>query len=110
MGEPPRTIPFGSLIDEISEHGSRATFVYLGELYECGADLLRSALSASNPGTTTPSSRASPAAELKTPPVLTWESLQSTEGLFSRARVAGGWLVMNEAKSLAFVPDAANAW
>jgi hypothetical protein len=43
MGDPPRTIPFGALIDEIRETGDRASFVYLGELYECPADVLRSA-------------------------------------------------------------------
>jgi hypothetical protein len=119
MGEPPRTIPFGALVEEISERGDRASFVYLGELYECVADVLRSALLASgSPATGENGQQAtgsgqkskSPPAEPKQPPSLAWERVESSEGSFSRARVPGGWLVMAEAGGLAFIPDADRSW
>jgi hypothetical protein len=119
MGEPPRTIPFGALVEEISQRGDRATFVYLGELYECGADLLRSALAGSgspfdgengdSPAGSGEKSRSHPA-EPKQPPTLAWEHIESDEGSFSRARVPGGWLVMAGTGGLAFIPDADRAW
>ncbi|SRR5579884_3041663 len=114
MGDPPRTIPFGALIEEIRETGDRASFVYLGELYECPADLLRSALSASgaaqpNAAAGRGETRAAEAAT-KQPASLEWEPLASSQGSFSRARVPGGWLVMSDASGLVFVPDQQHAW
>jgi hypothetical protein len=117
MGDPPRTIPFGALVEEVSERGDRASFVYLGELYECGADLLRSALMASgspatngNEGAGSGQKTKAQALEPKQPPTLTWERVESNEGSFSRARVHGGWLVVAEAGALAFIPDADRSW
>ena len=114
MGDPPRTIPFGALIDEIRETGDRASFIYLGELYECPADVLRSALIAS--GTTQPNGSAdraeSGAAEAvaKRPASLEWEPIACSQGSFSRARVPGGWLLMSEANTMVFIPDQEHAW
>jgi hypothetical protein len=114
MGDPPRTIPFGALIDEIRETGDRASFVYLGELYECSADVLRSALlesAAAQPNGA--SDRAATQATenaAKQPTSLEWEPVASTEGSFSRARVPGGWLLMNDASALVFIPDHQHVW
>jgi hypothetical protein len=120
MGDPPRTIPFGALIDEIRETGDRASFVYLGELYECPADLLRSALLASTPAQ--PNAPFEPngggdrtetgtrATAPKQPASLEWEPLASSQGSFSRARVPGGWLLMSEANALVFIPDPERVW
>lgn len=114
MGDPPRTIPFGALIDEIREAGARASFVYLGELYECPTDVLRSALIASaaaqpDGAAAKAESRAAQAAS-KPPASLEWEPVCSSVGSFSRARVPGGWLVMNEANAVVFIPDQEHAW
>jgi hypothetical protein len=114
MGDPPRTIPFGALVEEIREAGDRASFVYLGELYECAADLLQSALQVSGsaqpngsaPRTETRASAAAP----KQPASLEWESLPSSQGSFSRARVPGGWLLTSDANALVFIPDQEHAW
>lgn len=114
MGDPPRTIPFGALIDEIRETGDRASFAYLGELYECPTDVLRSALIASgvtqrDGGAGKPESR--PAEAVSKPPAsLEWEPISSSVGAFSRARVPGGWLVMNESNAVVFIPDPEHAW
>jgi hypothetical protein len=114
MGDPPRTIPFGALVDEIRETGDRASFVYLGELYECPADVLRSALIASGAAQPDgaagkPESRATEAAP-KPPASLEWEPISSSVGSFSRARVPGGWLVMNDENAAVFIPDQEHAW
>ena len=114
MGDPPRTIPFGALIEEIRETGDRASFVYLGELYECSADLLRSALPTSgaaqpNGAAERGEARATDAAA-KQPPSLEWEPLASSQGSFLRARVPGGWLVMSDASALVFIPDQQHVW
>lgn len=115
MGEPPRTIPFGALVEDTSEKGDRATFIYLGELYEANADVLRSALLASHTPQADaqrtgqppePDSRQGP----KRNASLQWETIDSSDGFFSRARVPGGWLVMSESRSIAFVPDEQTRW
>ena len=114
MGDPPRTIPFGALVDEIRETADRASFVYLGELYECPTDVLRSALIAS--GATQPDGAArkpeSRAAEALSKPhaSLEWEPIPSSVGSFSRAWVPGGWLVMNQANAVVFIPDQEHVW
>jgi|SRR5581483_4442596 len=120
MGDPPRTIPFGALIDEIRETGDRASFVYLGELYECPADVLRSALLASGPaqpdapfqqnGGGERTETSAPEIAAKELASLEWEPLASNQGLFSRARVPGGWLLMSEANALVFIPDQEHGW
>ena len=97
--------------------GDRASFIYLGELYECGADLLRSALIPQGSGGDSSSAPASANrqervqnAEPKRPVSLIWEPLESNEGLFSRARVPGGWLVSGEGRGIVFVPDESRVW
>jgi hypothetical protein len=114
MGDPPRTIPFGALIDEIRETGDRASFVYLGELYECPADVLRSALLESGPaqpnGAADRSETRAPETAAKQPASLEWETVASSQGSFSRARVPGGWLLMNDASALVFIPDYQQIW
>jgi hypothetical protein len=119
MGDPPRTIPYGALVDEISETGDRATFVYLGELYECPADVLKSALrasAASHSSGPSPVNGPAEATEARAPQAptkpasLEWEPILSSEGSFSRARVPGGWLLMNDASALVFIPDPQHAW
>ena len=114
MGDPPRTIPFGALIDEIRETGDRASFVYLGELYECPTDVLRSAMIASgatepNGSADRPESRGTEAVA-KRPASLEWEAMGSSQGSFSRARVPGGWVLMSEANTMVFIPDQEHVW
>jgi hypothetical protein len=114
MGDPPRTIPFGALVEEIRETGDRASFIYLGELYECPADVLRSALLVSgsaqpNGGAARTETRA-PGAAPKQSASLEWESLPSSQGSFSRAKVPGGWLLASDANALVFIPDQEHAW
>jgi hypothetical protein len=111
MGDPPRTIPFGALVEEIRETGDRASFIYLGELYECPADVLNSALHVSGPAQPNGAAdRTETRAAPKQPASLEWEPLPSSQGSFSRARVPGGWLLANEANALVFIPDQERAW
>lgn len=114
MGDPPRTIPFGALIEEISERGDRASFVYLGELYECAADLLRSALLASGPaqpnGAANETEKRAAETAVKQPASLEWEPVGSSQGSFARARVPGGWLVLSDSNALVFIPDQQHVW
>ena len=115
LGEPPRIIPFGALVEDVRERGDRASFTYLGELYECDGDVLKSALGSAGASAAAGREKAESRAPNesrapKQPPALEWETVESNGGSFSRARVPGGWLVASETKSIAFVPDADYRW
>ncbi|MDQ2949377.1 MAG: hypothetical protein M3Y27_26135 [Acidobacteriota bacterium] len=110
FAEPPVTIPFGALIEDIEEDGENDRFTYLGELYQCTHNLLGSAVGR-------PESRSSPSSvQRSTVPGdvrMHWEELSSDPHRTWRAKVPGGWLIAVGAadnKGVAFYPDPDHAW
>jgi hypothetical protein len=121
LTEPPVTIPFGALIQDIEEDGDLRRFSYLGELYQCPRDLLARALprvktAAAAPPEALPQRVAAQgvvvAAEAGA--AIQWEELASSSPLRTwRAKVPGGWLLAaggGGAAGLTFYPDVDHSW
>jgi hypothetical protein len=104
------TVPFGALIDNIEHDRDDVKFTYLGELYLCSADVLKSATaqgrarSAGEPSSAGTAAVAAPAPEIR----FQWEAIETSHGSLLRAKVPGGWLV--RAEGMAFVPDPDHGW
>ncbi|MGE5487874.1 MAG: hypothetical protein ACM3ZB_08665 [bacterium] len=129
--DPPVTIPFGAIIENITPDRDMDKFVYLGQNYQCAHDILESAICpVAAPAPAAPAKAAAPAAqaapaaavayaraaapatvapEAPAPTAkLVWERLDSTIPC-QRAKVPGGWLVAADG-GLAFYPDAGHSW
>ena len=113
--EPPVTIPYGAIIENLTESRDTTKFSYLGGPFQASREALGNAIAPaqsrrSEPGdveTTRPEGRPAAAAE----PMLRWEPVTSSEGhLVSRAQVPGGWLVTVSGSGLAFCPDPEHRW
>jgi hypothetical protein len=123
-GEPPVTVPFGSILENIAEDGDVVKFSYLGEPYQCSLELFKvasvpirplasarpAAVAPQAPPVTAPAAEAEAAANASRGVRLDWEPVDSNSGRFSRARVHGGWLLQSPSGALVFVPDAGCAW
>jgi len=112
--EPPVTIPFGAILSNVVEHRDVVEFQYLSELYNCKAEILRSASHALDG---TPASTSSPTPTTSVPqlPVITffWEKLNSGVVPTARAKLPGGWLIAvgeNSSRSITFFPDPTHTW
>ena len=111
LAEPPVTIPYGAILDEVVENRDMMEFTYLGELYCCKAEVLRPAsrpLDGGVPVAGSPSGGGSVAAA-PAPVTFVWERLNAGAVATSRAKVPGGWFVM-VGGSVAFYPDAGHVW
>ncbi|HEY1206587.1 MAG: hypothetical protein ABSH46_08785 [Bryobacteraceae bacterium] len=115
--DPPVTIPFGALIDDVKEDRDHRKFSYLGERYRCPADVLRLATAPVGGETDLPASApqpGGPAPEESARPRRTvhWERLTSNWKDLMRLRVPGGWLVAqaDANSSPSFYPDAKHHW
>jgi hypothetical protein len=108
LGEPAVTLPYGAIIDDLTEDRDFYRFVYLMEPYRCKADSVRGALKPIGDAVLPSSGEtdAAPAESGLPKPALVFENLR---GGCSRAKVPGGWLVSNGA-GLAFVPDPSHVW
>jgi len=115
--EPPVTIPFGAIIENLAEDRDVIKFTYLGEPYQCPEDIMKVAV--------TPiqeiRKEAPPAAAREEEPApppgveagLEWEPLRSSHHPTMRAKVPGGWLVAlagTAGAALAFYPDPQHRW
>jgi hypothetical protein len=119
-GEPPTTIPFGSIIENPELDYDYGKFTFLGQLYRCGSEVLKAAMEshpvgappappAAEPVPAAPAAAAEPAASLPEAAGLQWEKLGSSPHLVERAKVPGGWLVAVD-QSVAFYPDPKHRW
>lgn len=115
LAEPPVTIPYGAILDEVVENGDYIEFTYLRDLYQCKAEILRPAshpllpeAGAAPPtavaGTTT---GAAPAAA---PAAFVWQPVRTTSIPTSRAKVPGGWLIAVGQSGVTFYPDPEHSW
>ena len=112
--EPPVTIPYGAILSDIVENRDSVEFQYLSELYNCKAEVLRSA---SHVLDGAPASTSAPTSVTSAPPppeiTFFWEKLNSGAVLTARAKLPGGWLIAvgeNSSRSIAFFPDPAHTW
>jgi hypothetical protein len=110
-GEPPITIPFGAVVEDPDIAWDFAQLTYLGLPYRCSSEMLRAALGAelTAEAAAAPSSKAK-AAPASKHPQLQWEKLQSSDGVVTRAKVPGGWLVVIAKAGALFYPDASHKW
>jgi hypothetical protein len=116
--DPPVTVPFGAIIEDVQPDRDMRRFTFHGELYRCPEDVLAAALDtrpAAPPEThAAPAAAPAPAPAQAAPdapaaPCLLWHEVASNHGLVLRAKVPGGWLVTFSG-TLAFYPDPAHAW
>lgn len=120
LTEPPITISYGAILDQVEEVGDYYKFTYLMERYQMKRDSARGALHRiEDPRETAAPPKASlieaSSPEEKTTgtpgPVLEFERLQVSGGpAVSRARVPGGWLIASAGGAVTFVPDAHHHW
>lgn len=117
LTEPPTTIPYGAILDDVREDGDHFRFTYLTNLYQVRKDVVRGALQPIDQPATAGEGAAvnaeerssAPAAAAK--PALIFEPLHvKGAAALSRARIPGGWLVAGGGGALAFVPDAFHEW
>lgn len=102
--EPPVTIPYGAIVQDLDEGGDLVRFTYLGDLYQCAAELLRNATAQA-----TPSAAASPKSDPPADVSFRWECLPTSLKPLWRAKVPGGWL-LTMGDALAFYPDPGHGW
>jgi hypothetical protein len=113
LAEPPVTIPYGGILSDIEEDDSVIKFMYLGDLYQCRTEILRSAshpLEGALPSGSGASTASAPAPE---PVTFVWEKLRAGRERVSRAKLPGGWLIATgegSTRSITFYPDPDHAW
>jgi hypothetical protein len=112
--EAPVTIPFGAIIEDRTEEGDLVKFTYLGEPYQCLAEVFNVASAPIQPLKLKrePIVGDAPAAELAFERRLEWGEVRSSHGQVLRAKVPGGWLVLwnSSGGALAFYPDPEHRW
>src|SRR5690349_10260061 len=115
LPEPPATISFGSIIENVKQVGRMGRFTFLFNLYEADYSVLESALKPVGAATTdpvpTPATVASTAATpgLASEVKFRWEEIATTHGVLLRAKVPGGWL-LDRGTGLLFFEDAKYKW
>lgn len=129
LSEPPVTLPFGAILENLREDRDLFKFDYLGQPHQGLQDVLRPAIrplgsSAREKGSekAAKANQSSRDREVASDPpsssgagvddpILKWEVLRTSEGRLLRAKVPGGWLIsLSAGSSLAFYPDASHAW
>lgn len=111
LNEPPVTIPFSAIIENLREDRDLIKFTWLGQHYHCAESVLRPAIKPLDDRGVLmgEAGRAETQAESSPEPDIRWEELRSTRGAVLRAKIPGGWLV-SLGQQITFVPDAAHAW
>ena len=114
VAEPPVTIPYGAILSEIVDNDGVMNFMYLGELYQCRSEILRSSSHALDGGAMSGSSGAAPTGAATPEPVtFVWEKLRTGFEATARAKLPGGWLIAlgeGGARSVVFYPDPEHEW
>lgn len=126
-GDPPATIPFGSIIDNPELSYDYGKFTFLGQPYRCGSEVLKAAMESQPVGAAPapPAAAAAPAVVVPAPAAteaaeepaasptevagLQWEKLGSSPHLVWRTKVPGGWLVTVD-QSVVFLSDTDHQW
>ena len=109
--EPAATIPFGGIIDDLTEEGDLIKFAYLGEPYQCLAGVLKVAIApVETLAPAAPPPPSEPGEERRAEASLRWEELRSSHGVVLRAKVPGGWLVRIGSEAITFYPDPEHRW
>jgi len=110
LSQPPVTIPYGAILDDITENRDLIEFTYVGELYSCKLEVLRAATHAlDGSGASLSSGSSSVTSEPTIAPTFVWEKLNSNSPATSRAKLPGGWLISAGA-SITFYPDPTHLW
>lgn len=114
LAQPPVTLPYGAILSDTVENRDVIEFQYLGELYNCKTEVLRSA---SRPLDDAPVATALSAAAHASPaapePAFRWEKLNAVGVATSRAKLPGGWLILageGSSRALTFYPDPDHKW
>ena len=115
VAEPPVTIPYAAILSDIVENDGVTSFMYLGDLYQCRAEILRSA---SHPlegsvESAAPAAGRSAASATPEPATFRWEKLRAGSEAVSRAKLPGGWLIAvgeGGGRSVVFYPDPKHSW
>jgi hypothetical protein len=113
--DPPLTIPYGAILEDVEEVDDNIRFLYLLEMYQVRRDIARGAIrpldqdASEIAGTGSATAAAAPAPER---PRLIFQMLnvRGTTNSLARARIPGGWLVAGQSGGVAFVPDPGHQW
>jgi hypothetical protein len=106
--EPPVSIPFGGIIEDVVQDRDVDKFVFLGQRYQCAHDIVKAAIVPVGAPDPLPAAAGPKPAVPAEAPALVWQQLKSSQPC-SRAKVPGGWLV-SAGGGTAFYPDAEHAW
>ena len=112
LAEPPVTLNYGAILDQIVENGEMVEFIYLGEPYSCKSDVMSASSVRLGEGPAAEARAARPNAAVE-PPSFVWQSLRSGSIPTQRAKLPGGWLIAvgdSGSRSIAFYPDPDHAW
>lgn len=110
LSEPPVTIPYGAILDQVVEKRDLVEFEYLKEVYQCKAEVLQAAshrLDSDMPSVTRAHDDGAAVPAAAKP--FTWERLSSGPIPLSRARIPGGWLIAS-GDGVTFYPDPGHDW
>ncbi len=119
--DPPVTIPFGAIIDNVTRDRDDRKFSYLGQRYRCTDEMFQvatvpvgGAAAESEPeaaatGQPAPEAAAEPA---PAQPAIVWERMTANWRDLMRLEVPGGWLVAlrDSSASPSFYPDPDHRW
>ena len=110
--EAPVTVPFGAVIQELSEDRDLINFKYLEEPYQCKAEVLNAAVASPQPSGTGAQAAAAPLESPVSEPAIQWQPIKSSHQPVLRTKVPGGWLVLVAGGSggLTFYPDPEHRW
>lgn len=108
--DPPVTISFGAIIEDIEEDRDYGKFLHLGQPYRCALDILMAALE-KRPLGEAPAAAPARALDvaLNSGPRMVWQQVTSPHHTVARAKVPGGWMVLVDAAAL-FYPDPEHQW
>lgn len=114
--EPLVTIPYGTVIENVTRDRDVDKFVCNLERYQVPHEILAAAIVPLD-GPAAPTAAAEPAAvaaparaRTSNRPKLVWQELESTLSGCRRAKVPGGWLVAIGVTGVAFYPDPSHTW
>jgi hypothetical protein len=124
--DPPVTIPFGAILEDVTQDRDDSKFSYLGQRYQCPEEAFRTATVTVATGTSPQARQPQPetAAPAQFAPVplapeqpaceaaVSWERVTSNWRDLMRLKVPGGWLVAlaDANTSPAFYPDPDHRW
>ena len=106
LSQPPVTIPYGAILDDVVENRDVIEFSYVGELYCCKTEVLRAASHALDGA---PAAASAPGFAPVAASTFVWEKLNSASSATSRAKLPGGWLIA-AGGCITFYPDPAHSW